>query len=97
MKKVKYVVFWEFCPEDIDKAIKNVQVIAKDREKHPDKYPKSIFSSHSLAGETKGFEVVEATPQQMINDINAWIGLLTQKFVPILKTSKIIENYQKSK
>ena len=75
---MKYIVFWEFRPEDYDKVIKNVMTVVEDGEKHPDKYPKSIFSSHSLAGETKGFEVVEATPQQMIDDINAWAGSLPQ-------------------
>jgi hypothetical protein len=94
---VKYIVFWEFCPEDIDKVIKNVKTVAEDREKHPDKYPKSIFPSHEMGGKTKGFEIIEATPQQLIADINSWLGLVTLKFVPILKSSKVIEDYLKSK
>jgi hypothetical protein len=96
-KKMKYIVFWEFCPEDLDKVLERVQAFGKDGEKHPDKYPKVIFSSHSMAGETKGFEIVEATLEQMTEDITFFIGYVTLKFVPILDTVKIVESYLKSK
>ncbi len=94
---MKYIVFWEFCPEDFDKVLENVQTFSKDSEKHPDKYPEVIFSTHSLAGETKGFEIVEATVEQMADDIAFWVGSVTLKFVPILDTAKIVEKYLKSK
>jgi hypothetical protein len=70
-------------------------VLGKEVEKHPDKYPRIIFSSHSMAGETKGFEIVEATSEQMTDAIIFWKGLLTLKFVPILESAKIVESYLK--
>ena len=94
---MKYIVFWEFCPEDFDKVIERYLAFGKEVEKHPDKYPKVIFSSHSMAGETKGFEVVEATSEQMTDDINFWMGFLTLKFVPILESAKTVKSYLKSK
>ena len=94
---MKYIVFWEFCPEDIDKVLERYLASGEEVEKHPDKYPRVIFSSHSMAGETKGFEVVEATSEQMTNDITFWMGFLTLKFVPILEAAKIAESYLKSK
>jgi len=94
---VKYILFWEFCPEDFDKVIERYLALGKEVEKHPDKYPKVIFSSHSMAGETKGFEIVEATSEQMTDAIIFWKGDLTLKFVPILESAKIVESYLKSK
>ena len=95
---MKYIVFWEFCPEDIDKAVeKFIEFNTVERKKHPDKYPKIIFPTHSMAGETKGFEVVEATSEQIVNHILPWMGLVTFKFVPILEAEKIGEGYLKSK
>ena len=94
---MKYILFWEFCPEDFDKVIERYIALGKEVEKHPDKYPKTLFPSHSMAGKTKGFEIVEATPEQMTNAIIFWKGDLTLKFVPILEAVKIVESYLKSK
>jgi len=64
---MKYVVFWEFCPEDFDKVIEKYRKYIEEVGKFPDKYPEVLFPSHSMAGETKGFQVVEATSNQMTN------------------------------
>ena len=50
-----------------------------------------------MAGKTKGFEVVEATSEQIANDTLFWMGLITLKFVPIIESAKIVEKYLKSK
>ncbi len=94
---MKYILLWEFCPEDFDKAVEKHQAYGKDREKHPDKYAEVLFPSHWMAGETKGFEVVEATSEQIKNEMLFWIKILTVKFVPILEPAKVIESYLKSK
>ncbi len=94
---MKYIVHWEFCPEDFDKVIKKVLEFAEDSEKHPEKNPEILFPSHSMAGKTKGFEVVEATSDQIANDTLFWMGLVTLKFVPIFESAKSVEKYLKSK
>ncbi len=94
---MKYILFWECCPEDFDKLIEKHQAFGKDREKHPDKYAEVLFSSHLMAGETKGFQVVEATSEQIRNGMVFWMGVLTLNFVPILEAAKVIESYLKSK
>jgi hypothetical protein len=94
---VKYIEFWEFCPKDFDEVIERFIAFGKEVEKHPDKYPEILFSSHGMAGETKGFEVVEATSEQIEDDIIFWTGLVTLKFVPIFEAAKIVEKYLKSK
>ncbi len=95
---MKYIEFWKFCPEDFDKVIaKYIEFNTEEKKKHPDKYPKVIFSSYSMAGETKGFEVVEATSEQIEDDVLYWMGLITLKFVPIFESAKLVEKYLKSK
>lgn len=94
---MKYIVFWEFCPKDYDKVVERFLAYDKQIETQPDEHPKIIFNSHSMSGKTKGFKIVESTPEQMINEINHWMGYVTHKFVPILDAEKIAESYMKSK
>jgi len=47
---MKYVVFWEFCPSDFDKAVGKFRKYVEEVEKSPDKYPEVLFPSHSMAG-----------------------------------------------
>ena len=94
---MKYILFWEFCPKDFDKVVERYLALGKEVEKHPDKFPKVIFNSQTMAGETKGFQVVESTSEQMTEAMIFWKGELTLKFVPIVETAKIVEKYLKSK
>lgn len=65
---MKYVAFWEFCPEDIDKVIEKSKQATAEREKGSEKFPKILLPAHSLGGEFKGFTVYEdATPEQLTN------------------------------
>ncbi len=94
---MKYILFWECRPEEFDKVVEKHRAWLKDREEHPDKYAEVLFASHFMAGETKGFQVVEATSEQIGAGMIFWLGVLTLKFVPILDASKVIESYLKSK
>jgi hypothetical protein len=96
-EELKYIVFWEFCPEDMDKVIKKTVNIQQEAEKNPGKYPEYIFPPHSIGGQTKGFSVVEATPEQTVNGILYWHPELKLKYMPIYETAKITEQYMKSK
>ena len=94
---MKYIVFWEYRPEDFDKVIERFIAYAKEVEKHPDKYPKVLFPTHSMAGETKGIEIIEATSDQMTNEVLYWMGLVPLRFVPLHEAAKVVETYLKSK
>ena len=94
---MKYITFFEYCPEDFDKVVETYQAFGKDREKHPEKYPEVIFPSHGMAGRSKGFQIVEATSEQMRTAVLFWRGILRLKFVPILDSAKVVESYLKSK
>ena len=95
---MKYVGFWEFCPENLDKVIeKNNQVIA-ERKTGSKKFGTVICGPFGLGGEMKGFTVYEFDDhEQYANIALHYTPLMSWKFVPILESSKIIELWHKMK
>ena len=96
--KMKYIAFWEFNPEDYDKAIEKEKQAMEERERGTDKFPKILFPSHGMGGEFKGFIIYEdATPEQLINVGLHYMPETKFKFVPIFDGKKVLELYQKVK
>ena len=96
-EKVKYLVFWEFCPEDMDKAFKKFGEYMKEHEENPGKYQEYLYPSHGFAGQPQGFSIVEATIEQINNVAMYWTPLLTFKYKPIVESAKFVEQYLKPK
>jgi len=94
---MKYLTFWEFCPEELDKAAKKFVEYQKELEKNPEKYPTYVFPPHAFVGQTKGFSVVEATPEQINNYTIYWTPFLKLKYMPIVQSSEFVGQYMKSK
>ena len=94
---MKYLTFWEFSPEDMDKVIKKFAEYQKELEKNPDKYQTYIYPPHAFGGETKGFSIVEATPEQMVENVLYWTPLLRMKYKAIVASAKIAQQYLKPK
>ena len=94
---MKYIVFWEFCPDDWEKIIPKFQEYTKDHEENPGKYQEYLVGGHAFAGQTKGFSVAEATPEQITNVFLFWRGLLKLKYQPIREVAKVVAQYLESK
>ena len=94
---MKYLVYWEFCPENLEKVIKKFVEYQKEHEKNPGKYQEYLYPPQAFAGQTKGFSIVEATPEQINNVAMYWTPLLTFKYKPIGDSAKFVEQYMKSK
>ena len=92
---MKYIAFWEFKPEDGMKVSEIAQKLRKAMKKHPEKYPKLLFPSHLMVGERKGFYVIEATAEQMMNTSLFYRQAMKFKFVPIVKSSEMVAAAQK--
>ena len=92
---MKYILFSEYHPEDRDKVVERVKKNYENREKNPEKYPTWLFPPHNLAGTTKGFRVVEATPEQLLNARIDWMPLMTFKAVPIFDSRRLADKYPK--
>lgn len=84
-EEMKYISFMEYCLEDSDKILKKERLYKEEDKKFPDKYPKSIFPEHDMGGEAKSFEIFEATPQQLLNEVAFWTPEVKFKFVPIFE------------
>ena len=94
---MKYIMYWEFCPEDMDKVIKKAVEYRQLSEKNPEKYPKSLFPPHSLGGQTKGIAILDGTEEQCRKLIMHYMPEEKVKFVPLFDTAPFIEEYMKSK
>jgi hypothetical protein len=56
---MKYIVFWEFCPEDVDKVIAKTVKAREIREKEPGRFGEYLFPPQ-LTGRCKGFSIARA-------------------------------------
>ena len=93
---MRYVVFWEFCPEDIDKVLAKNMLMAEIMQKEPEKLGEFLFPPQNT-GYCKGFSITEATPDQVRNNNVFWFPELKMKFVPCDDVSNWIEAYMKTK
>ena len=95
---MKFIAFFEFRPEDFDKAIELNNTFVEKKKKEPEKYPKLIFGPYILGGEFKGFAVDEVSdPQKITNEILHYMPTVKFRFVPLLDGYEAVELYQKMK
>ena len=95
---MKYIVFWEMCPEDFDKVIPKFREAMEEREKGTEKFPKPLSKNYSVGGQWKGFMLYEdATPEQLANVVLHYRPEVKFKIMPIVEAAKTIEIYLKSK
>jgi len=88
---MKYLVHWEIV-STIKEATERIQVFRADKEKNPDKYPKVLFQGGIIpvtGPAIKGFEIVESTEEQMLNDVVFWMEHVSIEFIPFLEGPKI--------
>jgi hypothetical protein len=95
---VKFIAFFEFRSEDLDKAIEINNTFVEKKKKEPEKYPKLIFGPYLLGGEFKGFAIDEISePEQITNEILHYMPTVKFRFVPLLDAYEVGELYQKMK
>jgi hypothetical protein len=96
---MKYLVFAEYKPEDIDKIIEKFKQLREERKKTPEKYGITLFPTHRMGGALTGksFTVVEATEEQIMNITLLYGPVVKFEYVPIFESDKVNELYQKMK
>ena len=95
-EEVKYICYFEFKPEDLDKVIPLFQKMIELRGKPG--YPKGISPTYAFAGETSGFTLYEVDdPQQISNHYVHYHPLLKLKWKPIAESTDVVATYLKSK
>ena len=89
-EKVKYILFVECKPENLDKWIKKTIQQSEERQKFPDKYPKLVMGNQFMGNITKAFVLYEVeNEEQIINHELFWTGILKMKWIPILDPTKV--------
>jgi hypothetical protein len=102
---LKFLAFFECKAEDWDKVIVKSKKNMEEREKNPEKFGKTLFPSHIIAGDLptltkdmRAFAISEVDdPQPLINAIAYWMPEMTVKLVRIEDATKIMEAYEKTK
>jgi len=93
---MKYMLYWEMCPEDIDKVIPLFQEMIKLRETKD--YPTALSPTYTFAGQTSGFTLYEVDdPQQITNFYFHYHPLLKMKWKPIEESTNTVATYMKMK
>lgn len=89
---MKYILFWEIKPEDLETSVKKYIEL-------PEEFAvTSISETYVFAGQTKGFQLVETDdPERMIKATLYYLPELKMKYVPIVEASKVVEVYQSMK
>ena len=70
---MKYIAYWEYDFKDADKVLEKLELQEKEIEKFPQKYPKELFPSHETLEGAKGFDIIEATQDQLRNEALFWL------------------------
>lgn len=94
---MKYIVFAEWRPEDLDNVIEKSLQLMADQEKFPEKYPKALSSPYQLMGESKGVRLYEGDEEQMTNYALHYMPAAKVKIVPIVEFTKTMELWKKLK
>ena len=81
-------------PEDAKKVTDKGKVIQEERKKFPDRYPKPLTPSYTMAV-GKGVRLYEATEEQLIHLIAFWAPEGRWKFIPIFESTNVREAWNK--
>jgi len=81
----------------LDRCIEKFIKRQKMRNEDPDMYDKHLTTDYSIGGQLKGLRIVEATPEQVRENIVYWLPELKQKYMPLIEAREIMEDYLKSK
>ena len=98
MEKLKFIAFYEWKPEDMDKVLEKKEQLRAIREKAPERFPKVVFGPFTMGGEAKSFVVYETdNPDQLWNVAFHYVPFVKFKFVLIQESARNEELYQKMK
>ena len=88
---MRYLKRWEIV-STMKEAIEKNMAFMKEKEKNPDKYPKVLFEVGTIpvGGQAilTGLQIVEATEEQMMNDVYYWLEIVSIEYIPVFDPVK---------
>ncbi|MFW9934563.1 MAG: DUF3303 domain-containing protein [Candidatus Thorarchaeota archaeon] len=93
---MKYIAFWEYDPEDLDKTIEKLKEFREKIKKNPGKYAKSISPNYTMGIGFNGFQLFEADdPEQLARMVLHYRPEVTFDIVHITETKTMLKLYEK--
>ncbi len=95
---MKYIVFWEYEPKEIDTAVKKLVAFREEMKKSPEKFAKPITDNYTMSVGFKGFQLFEAdNPEQLARMVLHYRPEVKFEIVHITETKKTMKIYDESK
>ena len=93
--KMKYIVFWQYDPKDLNEVIKKLKEFRKKVKKTPEKYAKSISPNYTMSIGFNGFQLFEAdTPEQLARMVLHYRPEVEFDIVHITETKTMLTLYE---
>ena len=90
----KYIVFWKYDPDNLEKIIEKSLNAQAEAAKAPEKYAKYLFPPHHT-GYCKGFSISEVSdPSQIARSMVYWFPEMELKYVPIIDNDDMLKTYK---
>jgi hypothetical protein len=86
---MKYICYWEYCPEDVRKVIEKFKI-------RSDLKIKTIYGPCHVGLGTNGFTIFETDSSEYLADYASfYLPELTMKIFPINDSSQMVASWQK--
>jgi hypothetical protein len=95
---MKYIVFWEYDPKEIENAVKKLKGFREEVKKNPGKYAKPLTPNYTMSVGFKGFQVFESDdPEQLARMVLHYRPEVKFEIVHITETKKTVSLYDEYK
>lgn len=93
---MKYIMYWEYDPENHDKVIEKLKKFREAIKKNPDKFPKFISKNYASIDGPKGFQLIETDNEEHLANFSAYyMPEVRLAFETIIEVSKSLELFKK--
>jgi hypothetical protein len=95
---MKYLVVGEYNPDNMEAIFKKGKEYLEDKEKHPDRYPDTIFPTHFMLDKDKYMAIWETDDKEKnANKIEFMLPEATYKVYPLLDAKTFEKQYTEIK
>ncbi len=95
---MKYLVVGSYNPDNMDAIFKKGKEYLEDKEKHPDRYPDTIFPTHFMLDKDKYMAIWETDDQEKnANKIEFMLPEARYEVIPLLDARTFEKQYMEIK
>lgn len=95
---MKYLVIGEYDPNNTEGMLKKAEAWMEDKEKHPDRYPDSLFPAHHMLNSAKFFAIwVTDDEEKMANKIAFMLPEVKYEVIPLVSGKTFMKQYMEVK